>query len=147
MLDSGIFFVKITYVSFAQRYQDNLLEFDAFWSWLWKQRLPPCVQVHPWRACGDLLVTRDNLPLHRVQVEAPCRLFLNGDEFVYHLLWECPFATLTWQRYGIDLFGFHGTSDDWWICLHESFGHESERLFQVAVFIWLIWYNRNLVVF
>lgn len=71
--------------STASRDQTNLRQ-------IWKLNVPPKVRNLVWRACSNILPTRESLQRRRVKVDAHCELCFQQLEFVGHLLWECPFA-------------------------------------------------------
>ena len=50
-----------------------------------------------WRACADILPTRDNLCRRRVDVDRNCEFCRQQPETGAHLLWECPFTRNVWS--------------------------------------------------
>ena len=50
-----------------------------------------------WRACADILPTRDNLCRRRVDVDRNCEFCRQRPETGAHLLWECPFTRNAWS--------------------------------------------------
>ncbi|KAK9996482.1 hypothetical protein SO802_021168 [Lithocarpus litseifolius] len=50
-----------------------------------------------WRACADILPTRDKLHRRRVDVDRNCVFCRQQPETNAHLLWECPFARNVWS--------------------------------------------------
>ena len=50
-----------------------------------------------WRACADILPTRDNLRRRRVDVDRNCEFCRQRPETGAHLLWECPFTRNAWS--------------------------------------------------
>ena len=49
-----------------------------------------------WRACSNVLPTRENLHKRRVQVDSHCVICCQQLESVGHLLWECALARNVW---------------------------------------------------
>ena len=49
-----------------------------------------------WRACSNILPTRDNLHGRKLQVEPRCAIYHQPRETVCHTLWECPLARNVW---------------------------------------------------
>ena len=58
--------------------------------------MPPKVRNFIWRACANILPTRESLHQRRVNVDAWCELCCQQPESAGHLLWECPFARNVW---------------------------------------------------
>ena len=49
-----------------------------------------------WRACHNLLPTKDNLLKQKVVNEPLCPIFEKEPEMVFHALWGCPTAMDVW---------------------------------------------------
>lgn len=62
------------------------------WKMIWKMNVPPKIYTSIWRACSNILPTRDNLHQRKIQVDCGCELCQQQPETCAHLLWECPFA-------------------------------------------------------
>lgn len=58
------------------------------WRKLWKLNVPPKVRIFLWRACTNVLPTRENLNRRRVEVDPRCEICCQQPESVGHLLWE-----------------------------------------------------------
>jgi len=67
-----------------------------FWKSVWKLNTPPKVRNFLWRACSNILPTRDNLHRKKLQVEPWCAICHQPIETVCHILWECPLARNVW---------------------------------------------------
>lgn len=65
--------------------------------------LPPKVRTFTWRACSNILPTRDNLQRKKVRIEEWCGLCDHSSETASHILWECPFATKFWTLVRVKL--------------------------------------------
>lgn len=62
------------------------------WKTIWSLHVRNAVKVFLWRACANILPTKDNLLRRGVVKEAQC-IFRHKDiESVLHILWECPSA-------------------------------------------------------
>ena len=66
------------------------------WSKLWKLRVPNKMKVFGWRACHNILPTRDNLVLRRILEDDGCILCSRMAETGIHALWECGVAQDVW---------------------------------------------------
>ena len=66
------------------------------WKTVWKLNVPPKVRTFMWRACANILPTRDNLHRQRVDVDRNCEFCRQQPKMGAHLLWECPFARNVW---------------------------------------------------
>ena len=66
------------------------------WRKLWQLNVPPKVRMFLWRACSNVLPTRENLHRWRVQVDPYCEICCQNPESVGHLLWECSLARNMW---------------------------------------------------
>ena len=66
------------------------------WRKIWKLNVPLKVHVFLWRACSNVLPTRENLHKRRVQVDPHCAICCQQPESVGHLLWECAIARNVW---------------------------------------------------
>ena len=66
------------------------------WRKLWKLNVPPKVRMFLWRACANVLPTKENLNRRRVQVDPRCKICCQQPELVGHLLWECLMAQNVW---------------------------------------------------
>ena len=66
------------------------------WKRTWKLNVPPKVRTFLWRACSNILTTRENLHRRKVQLEPTCGLCCQCTETVEHVLWECPLARNVW---------------------------------------------------
>lgn len=68
----------------------------AIWKQLWSLNIPPKIRNFVWRACSNILPTKDNLMKRKIRVEPLCEFCNQQTESVFHILWECPFARNVW---------------------------------------------------
>ena len=68
----------------------------GIWRRLWSVNVPPKVRMFVWRACSNILPTRDNLHRRKTKIDPQCEFCCQQLEFAAHLLWECPFARNVW---------------------------------------------------
>lgn len=69
---------------------------EKIWKHIWTLNVPPKVRNFIWRACSNILPTRENLHRRKIAVDPQCEFCKQQPESVYHMLWECPFARNTW---------------------------------------------------
>ncbi|XP_059436514.1 uncharacterized protein LOC132169501 [Corylus avellana] len=67
-----------------------------FWKLIWGLSIPNSTKVFLWRACSNLLPTRDNLLRRGMDLEVGCFLCSQETETILHVLWECPAARDVW---------------------------------------------------
>jgi hypothetical protein len=99
---SGLFSVKSAYFigrSLKEEargqcsYVGNLPD---IWKDLWNLKVPGKVKMFAWRACQNLLPTRENLCRRRVIQDPSCPCCGLAVESVIHCLWSCPAASDVW---------------------------------------------------
>lgn len=66
------------------------------WATIWKMEVPNKIRVFEWRACQDILPTRQNLFRRKVVNEDCCEQCKKAPESVLHVLWECGVAQDVW---------------------------------------------------
>ena len=66
------------------------------WARLWKLKIPNKIKVFGWRACHEILPTRENLAQRRIIEDARCGVYFLASETGYHALWECGLAQDVW---------------------------------------------------
>ena len=67
------------------------------WRKLWKLHVSNKIKVFGWRACQDILPTRENLVKRRVIEDGNCSICQQVPELVVHGLWECGAAQDIWD--------------------------------------------------
>lgn len=76
------------------------------WNCIWKWRIPNAARMFLWRACSNILQTKDNLKRRRVVQEDICFICNRFVETAKHSLWDCPAAQDVWggsdQMFGGD---------------------------------------------
>jgi hypothetical protein len=66
------------------------------WRDLWNLKIPSKVKLFAWRACQNLLPTRDNLYKRKVIQDPICPCCGLEVEIVIYSLWSCPTAKNVW---------------------------------------------------
>ena len=99
----GLFTVKSAYkVAKEVLHGGNLAESSRgcvgkeVWAALWKLRIPNKIKVFGWRACNDILPTKQNLSKRKINEDEMCRICMRFPESVIHALWECEAAKDVW---------------------------------------------------
>ena len=64
----------------------------SVWVKLWKLKIPTKIKVFGWRACLDILPTRENLARRRIIEDVGCGVCSLDTETGYHALWGCGLA-------------------------------------------------------
>uniref|UniRef100_A0A803QEG5 Reverse transcriptase n=1 Tax=Cannabis sativa TaxID=3483 RepID=A0A803QEG5_CANSA len=135
--------VKSAYNS-LQKQKSNWFdeEIAAFWSKLWKLKLPSKVSNLLWRACTQCLRTLVQLKTKRVDVNLLCPICLEEDESVLHYLVTCRVVKLCWNRVGIGTMVTPGSGFlDWcWGVFQHA---TSDQLCLMATVCWAVWGARN----
>jgi hypothetical protein len=63
-----------------------------FWRRLWALPVPNMEKNFLWRACQNILPTRDNLHKRRIILDHLCPVCGLEVETGFHILWQCPSA-------------------------------------------------------
>jgi hypothetical protein len=64
---------------------------------IWNLKIPNAVKMFMWRACHDLLPTKQNLLLQGVISDDLCPFCLQEVETVKYILWSCPSTQDVWR--------------------------------------------------
>uniref|UniRef100_A0A7N2LT45 Reverse transcriptase zinc-binding domain-containing protein n=1 Tax=Quercus lobata TaxID=97700 RepID=A0A7N2LT45_QUELO len=116
----------------------------SVWRKIWRLNVPPKVRTLLWRACSNILPTRENLQRRKVQIDPKCEICLQHPETTCHVLWECPFARDIWSVAGRRIQKSPtGTSD--FFSLFRSMANRlsKQELESWAMVVWAIWGARN----
>ena len=68
----------------------------GIWRRLWSLNVPSKIRMFVWRACSNILPTRDNLHFQKTKIDPQCEFCCQQLESIAHLLWECPFSRNVW---------------------------------------------------
>jgi hypothetical protein len=66
------------------------------WKLIWKLKVPNVEKNFIWRACHDILPTRENLQKRKVVNDPLCPVCGKEEETTVHILWNCPSAMDVW---------------------------------------------------
>ena len=99
----GLFTVKSAYkVARKVLHGGNLVESlrgcvgKEVWAALWKLQIPNKIKVFRWRACNDILPTKQNLSKQKIIEDEICPISMRFPESAIHALWECEAAKDVW---------------------------------------------------
>ncbi|KAL0009325.1 hypothetical protein SO802_010827 [Lithocarpus litseifolius] len=70
--------------------------FRKFWKYIWKLNVPHKVRHFTWRACKNILPTKDNLVRRKVLIDGGCDECKTELESSGHVFWTCPRAQEIW---------------------------------------------------
>jgi hypothetical protein len=100
--NTGIFSMKSTYhlameMETRDRPEGSRGKKDSnLWKTLWKLPVPNAAKNFFWRACQNILPTKDNLLRKKVVNEPYCLICEMEPETVLHALWGCPAVADIW---------------------------------------------------
>jgi hypothetical protein len=78
----------------------QLREILNLWRILWGLQVPNSTKIFLWRACNDILPTKENLKKRGVVDDDLCRFCGIDRETIMHILWECPSSQDVWGSCG-----------------------------------------------
>ena len=117
-----------------------------FWRTIWGLHVPNKVKTFTWKACRNILLTKDNLCHTHILTDPTCEACNLAEETSGHLFWECTKAKETWSISGIPFDKtsvLHRTFADflWYLIFVQHFGHELLEL--IVMISWCMWFNCN----
>ena len=110
------------------------LQNGRIWKKVWKLNVPPKVRSLLWRACSNILPTKDNLQRRKVRVDDRCEFCTQHIETTCHVLWECPFARNVWALAGRRIQKCSNSASDFF----ELFRSMTARLNQQELELWTV---------
>ena len=116
----------------------------AVWKKIWTLHVPPKVRMFVWRACSNILPTRENLHRRKIKVDPQCEVCCQKTESTGHLLWECPLARNVWALCRGKIQKCSNDAQDFFAL----FQMQADRLTKMeldrwATISWAIWNARN----
>ena len=150
----GVFTVRSAYhlakeLSLADRCECSTKGRDKrMWQVIWKLKCPRVLHLFLWKACNNILPTKENLSKRAVTLDDKCLICNLETETIGHSLWSCPTAKDVWMECPSRIQKSPSEEDDF----SAIFIHLVERLqvdeLQMLVFVaQQIWFRRNDVVF
>ena len=116
------------------------------WESIWKLKIPNAAKLFVWKACKNILPTKDNL-MRRKVIQEDCCFICNGSvETAKHILWECPSAQDVWGGSKIIFQKSLCVGENFVGVLEYLIGRCSVMDLELAgVIAWRIWKRRNSV--
>ncbi|KAM5562690.1 hypothetical protein ABKV19_017740 [Rosa sericea] len=119
-------------------------EFQALWKTIWKAKVPKKVAVGVWRACQNILPTRERILTKGYEGETGCLLCDCPLESVGHVLADCQTARALLGEVSLQItcpvtpvFIFK----EWMLeCVNRVSLEQFEKF---MMFLWALWTNRN----
>ena len=93
-----------------------------FWKYLWSCNIPHKIHHFAWRACRDVLPTKENLVRHKVLLNSYCDECNMEEETSAHLFWCCQRVCDIWHM-----------SNLFWDSLVHHFGSFMDMLWYVVM--------------
>jgi hypothetical protein len=102
-----------------------------------------------WYLYKGIILTKDNLAKRQWQGDKKC-CFCSSEEFIQHLLFDCPFVKFVWRTIHISFnltspTSVHNMFTDWLHGFHREL--KSKILVGANAICWVIWLTRNNEVF
>ena len=100
--NTGMFSMKSAYhLAKEMEMRGNLegsdkIKESILWKTIWKLNIPNAIKDFLWRACHNLLPTKENLFRQKVVNEPLCPICEKELETVFHVFWGCPAAMDVW---------------------------------------------------
>ncbi|XP_024177957.1 uncharacterized protein LOC112183874 [Rosa chinensis] len=148
----GFFTVKSAYWVAREQVLGNVLTttsngdpFRELWRRLWKANVPGKVHICVWRACSNLLPTRDRLLTKGYMGEVNCMLCTHRLEDTAHIFCKCPIALelLFGASFNIQSSLLPNLNFKEWT-LEQALSLKAETFEKLMMIIWALWKNRNL---
>jgi hypothetical protein len=150
----GIFTVRSAYhlakeISLANEGESsNEGRNERVWQTLWKINCPRVVHLFLWKACNNILPTKENLARRGVTPDDKCPICKLERETVSHSLWSCQAAKDVWLECPMRIQKSPCDEDDF-LSIFKRLGERLsvEDLRMLAYVARQIWFRRNGVVF
>ena len=134
--------LRVLHPSFGDH--SNAIADGKLWKAVWSLNAPPKVRTFLWRACSNILPTRDNLHTKRVHVASTCSVCNQQAETGVHILWECPFARNVWALVKGKIQKSSAVVHDFFLLTRSMMQRLTrDELTEWAMITWAIWNARN----
>jgi hypothetical protein len=74
----------------------NMVKGAEVWKTIWGLEVPNTVKIFLWKACHDLLPTKENLFHKRIVEDKSCPCCTPEAESTFHAIWSCGAARDVW---------------------------------------------------
>jgi hypothetical protein len=120
----------------------------VFWNMIWRIPVSRVVQHFLWKACNNILPTKENLYKKRITEDSLCPVCKSEIETVGHILWSCESSKDVWAECGRSIQKCHSAEEGFPDILEKLVDRLSEEEMQLAVGVARqIWLRRNSVIF
>ncbi|XP_062005870.1 uncharacterized protein LOC133723052 [Rosa rugosa] len=118
--------------------------YKELWNKIWKAQVPGKVQICVWRACNNLLATRERLLTKGYNGETRCLLCIHPIEDNSHLFCKCPIAKqlLIAPPFNLQDSLLPNINFKEWM-LERAMSLQPQIFAKLLMIIWAIWKNRN----
>ena len=149
----GVFTVRSTY-HLAKTLEDSkkgsssrgIMGGDK-WRKIWQIREPKVVQTFIWKACQNVLPTKENLFRRHITQDSLCPMCGREDETPVHIMWNCLSARDVWMVSNRKLQKCSSEAIDFVGLLEHLFDILSQEEMQVFVMVARqLWFRRNGVI-
>lgn len=151
---TGEYTVRSAYHLAKERYEvDNGSCSDRdknkpLWKALWKIGGPSAVKMFLWKACSDILPTKEKLFKKHITLDPLYPICNLEVEMAGHILWSCPSARDIWFKCTIKVQKSPSEAADFMSILELLMDRTTMEELQLAVIVARqIWHKRNVVVF
>ena len=124
----------------------NDINFRKFWKYIWKVNVPYKVHHFTWRACNNILPTKDNLVRRKVLSDSCCDECKAKVESSGHLFWACPRTRDIWALANLTPLNpnlhFNSFLDLLWYAIMIA-KWEQDMVEKIIMISWMLWTNRN----
>ena len=118
----------------------------AIWKMVWRLDCPNKIKHFMWRACKNILPTRNRLKGKGISCEDCCAL-CGCSETSGHILWDCKLAKEVWCGTKIKLPALPEPVPEFLNLVWEAMdSHPNTNWVLFAVTAWSLWNNRNTVI-
>jgi len=151
---NGIFTVRSAYhleLDRKARYQGGSSlgpHQSPMWKIIWKLRVPRVTHLFLWRACNNILPTKENLHRRKIVTDPLCPICGREVESAAHSLWNCDAARAVWSEASRAIQKCAINDSDFFRIFCELYERlEIEDLELAAMIAQRLWHRRNQWVF
>jgi ribonuclease HI len=120
----------------------------VLWKALWAIEGPKAAKSFLWKACSDILPTKDKLFKKNITQDPLCPICCLETETVCHILWSCPSAQDVWGECAIKFQKSHNYATNFMFVMGRLIDKCTDEEVQMAVMVARqIWHRRNNMVF
>lgn len=121
----------------------------GFWKFIWNLSVPPKLKHFWWKACCNLLATKENLHRRKCNPSPMCPICSREPESIEHLLFKCDWTIAAWfgscLTYKVDTLAISSVMK-WTIAIMDHFNSTIDChnfMSQCVCLAWHIWKMRN----